>query len=85
MATARAEVVRANALLQQARQARSEHGIRHIGLAGGVFQNRVLTDQACSLLENDGFEVHLQEDIPVNDGGLCVGQVLEYALGQQAQ
>ena len=75
----------AHALLQQARQARSEHGIRHIGLAGGVFQNRVLTDQACSLLENDAFEVHLPEDIPVNDGGLCVGQVLEYALGQQAQ
>jgi hydrogenase maturation protein HypF len=75
----------ADALLQQARQARSEHGIRHIALGGGVFQNRVLTDQACLLLENDGFEVHLQEDIPVNDGGLCVGQVLEYALGQQAQ
>jgi hydrogenase maturation protein HypF len=75
----------ADALLLQARQARSEHGIRHISLGGGVFQNRVLTDQACRLLENDGFEVHLPADIPVNDGGLCVGQVLEYALGHQAR
>ena len=73
----------ADALLQQARQARSEHGINHIALGGGVFQNRVLTDQACLLLENDGFEVHLPEDIPVNDGGLCVGQVLEYAWGNR--
>ncbi len=75
----------ATALLRQARRARDEHGITHIGLGGGVFQNRVLTDQACSLLENDGFVIHLPKDIPVNDGGLCAGQVLEYVLVQQAQ
>ena len=75
----------AAALLQQARQARNDHGIRHIALGGGVFQNRVLTDQACLLLENDGFLVHLSETLPVNDAGLSYGQVIEFALQESVQ
>ncbi len=70
----------ADTLLRQARQARAHHGVNHIGLCGGVFQNRVLTEQACTWLQNDGFRVHLPEDIPVNDAGLSFGQVLEYAM-----
>jgi hydrogenase maturation protein HypF len=70
----------ADTLLRQARQARARHGVNRIGLCGGVFQNRVLTEQACKWLQNDGFQVHLPEDIPVNDGGLSYGQVLEYAM-----
>jgi hydrogenase maturation protein HypF len=67
-------------LLHQARQARARHGVNRIGLSGGVFQNRVLTEQACKWLQQDGFQVHLPERIPVNDAGLSYGQVLEYAL-----
>ena len=70
----------ADTLLQQARQARTQHGVNRIGLSGGVFQNRVLTEQAIVLLENDGFQVHLPEQIPVNDAGLSFGQVIEYAM-----
>ena len=70
----------ANTLLQQARQARTQQGVNRIGLSGGVFQNRVLVEQAIVLLENDGFQVHLPESIPVNDAGLSFGQVLEYAM-----
>ncbi|MDH3871382.1 MAG: carbamoyltransferase HypF [Gammaproteobacteria bacterium] len=69
-------------LLQQARQARAEHGVNRIGLSGGVFQNRVLTEQAMTLLEHDGFEVTLPDGIPVNDAGLSFGQVIEYAALQ---
>jgi len=69
----------ADTLLQQARQARSSHSINEIGLSGGVFQNRVLTEQAVSLLENDGFRVTLPSHIPVNDAGISYGQVIEYA------
>ena len=72
----------ADTLLRQARQARARHGVNHIGLSGGVFQNRVLTEQACTWLQNDGFRVHLPEEIPVNDAGLSYGQVLEYAMRQ---
>ena len=72
----------ADTLLRQARQARAQHGVNHIGLCGGVFQNRVLTEQACTWLQHDGFQVHLPENIPVNDAGLSYGQVLEYAMRQ---
>ncbi len=70
----------ADTLLQQARRARARHGVNRIGLGGGVFQNRVLTEQACKWLQTDGFQVQLPEKIPVNDAGLSYGQVLEYAL-----
>jgi len=69
----------AAALLEQARQAQRQHGIRRIGLAGGVFQNRLLVERVLELLDADGFEVCMPEQVPVNDAGLCFGQVLEYA------
>ena len=69
----------ADTLLQQARQARDIHGISDIGLSGGVFQNRILTEQAGALLENDGFQVTYPELIPVNDAGISYGQIIEYA------
>jgi hydrogenase maturation protein HypF len=69
----------AGVLLRQARQARTDCGITRIGLCGGVFQNRVLTELALELLEADGFRVQFPEHIPVNDAGLSVGQVIEYA------
>jgi hydrogenase maturation protein HypF len=74
----------ADTLLRQARQARARHGVNHIGLSGGVFQNRVLTEQACTWLQHDGFQVHLPGNIPVNDAGLSYGQVLEYAMRQHS-
>ena len=67
-------------MLQQARQARTSQGVNDIGLSGGVFQNRVLTEQAVTLLENDGFNVMLPKDIPVNDAGISFGQIIEYGM-----
>ena len=72
----------AETILQQSRQARASHGISDVGLSGGVFQNRVLTEQVIGLLENDGFNVTLPEDIPVNDAGISFGQVIEYGMGK---
>ena len=72
----------AHSLLQQARHAREAYGVTRIGLSGGVFQNRVLTEQAANLLESDGFTLSIPEDIPVNDAGLSFGQVIEYGMGQ---
>ncbi len=69
----------AGVIAQQAQLARTLHGIRRIGLAGGVFQNRVLTEQAFLLLEEQGFEVSLPREVPVNDAGLCYGQAVEFA------
>nr|VFJ64934.1 MAG: hydrogenase maturation protein HypF [Candidatus Kentron sp. FW] len=67
----------ARTLLTQALCVRSEHGVNEVGLAGGVFQNRLLTERAAELLIENGFTVILPEQIPGNDGGLSFGQVVE--------
>ncbi len=72
----------AHAILQQARQARAEHDISQVGLCGGVFQNRVLTEQAVELLESDGFRVRLPLLLPCNDAALSYGQAAEFAASQ---
>ncbi|MDH5612816.1 MAG: carbamoyltransferase HypF [Gammaproteobacteria bacterium] len=66
------------AMLQQATAIRDQYGVNDVGFAGGVFQNRVLTEQAMALLAAEGFKVHLPELIPVNDAGISFGQVMEY-------
>ena len=69
----------AQLVLDQARIVRDEHGVAVVGLSGGVFQNRVLTDQVMELLRGDGFEVLLPSILPVNDAGLSFGQAAEIA------
>jgi hydrogenase maturation protein HypF len=61
----------------QARQIRQEHGVQQVGLAGGVFQNSVLTRQAIAALQAAGFEVLLPKRLPVNDGAIAFGQIVE--------
>ncbi|MBF0310395.1 MAG: carbamoyltransferase HypF [Magnetococcales bacterium] len=70
----------AMALLEQARVLRREGGGERVGLAGGVFQNRRLTERVQALLEAEGFTLLLCRQVPCNDGGLAYGQVIE-ALG----
>ncbi|MCK7580148.1 MAG: hypothetical protein MZV65_33730 [Chromatiales bacterium] len=72
----------ARAALDQARRLRDRHGEFTVGLTGGVFQNRLLTEQLQALLTGDGFEVRLVEQVPGNDAGLAFGQVIE-ALATQ--
>lgn len=63
----------------QATRARDEYGVRDVGLAGGVFQNRLLAESCVAGLEARGFRVYLPERLPANDGGLCFGQAVEVA------
>jgi hydrogenase maturation protein HypF len=58
---------------------RERHDVMHIGLSGGVFQNRVLCERAHALLTASGFRVYLHETIPANDAGISYGQIVEYA------
>ena len=69
----------AHVLLQQARAIRDEHSVDKVGLCGGVFQNRVLAEQAISLLEDEGFRVYLPSALPCNDAALSFGQAAELA------
>lgn len=73
----------AGSVLDQARAARRVAPVTQVGLTGGVFQNRRLTEEAAALLRADGFGVLLHERVPPNDGGLSYGQVVEVA-GRQA-
>jgi hydrogenase maturation protein HypF len=67
----------AELLCTQARQVRQDHGVDRVGLAGGVFQNRLLTRHAIGALKGAGFEVLLPTRLPVNDAAIAFGQIIE--------
>jgi len=69
----------AHTILEQARKVREDCDIDQVGLCGGVFQNRVLTEQAVELLTSDGFRVRLPRTMPCNDAALSLGQAAELA------
>ncbi len=54
--------------------AASETGLRTVCLSGGVFQNRRLASALLRRLAGDGFEVFINRQVPVNDGGISYGQ-----------
>ncbi|TLF50485.1 carbamoyltransferase HypF [Halomonas urmiana] len=64
-------------LRHQAEVARATSGVTTLGLTGGVFQNRRLTEAAVATLTGDGFTVLLHERLPCNDAAISVGQVIE--------
>lgn len=73
----------AQALLQQALMLRELESHHHtspfvVGLSGGVFQNCLLTERVINLLESNNFRCYMPERVPINDAGLCYGQVMEY-------
>jgi hydrogenase maturation protein HypF len=72
-------------LLQQARRVRDDFAIDQVGLCGGVFQNRVLAEQAVSLLVRNGFRVYLPRRLPGNDAALSFGQAVEIAARDGAR
>ncbi|MFH1115325.1 MAG: carbamoyltransferase HypF [Pseudomonadota bacterium] len=49
-------------------------GLSTVGLTGGCFQNRFLTERSLGLLERRGFRVLLHGTVPPNDGGIALGQ-----------
>jgi hydrogenase maturation protein HypF len=69
----------AHALRDQALAVREQSGVSRVGLGGGVFQNRVLTEQARDLLTEAGFEVLIPRRLPVNDAAISYGQLIEAA------
>lgn len=58
------------------REIRTNSGLERIVLSGGVFQNRLLSEELVSLLEKDGFRVYTHRLVPPNDGGLALGQAM---------
>jgi hydrogenase maturation protein HypF len=49
-------------------------GLRAVALSGGVFQNQWIATTLVRRLAGDGFEVHTNQKVPANDGGISYGQ-----------
>jgi hydrogenase maturation protein HypF len=69
----------ARAVCDQALAVRGQTGVARVGLSGGVFQNRILAEQAQSLLAAAGFEVLIPQRLPINDAAISFGQIIEAA------
>jgi hydrogenase maturation protein HypF len=72
----------AQALCEQALAVRERTGVVRVGLGGGVFQNRILSEQVQARLTAAGFEVLIPQRLPVNDAVISYGQLIEAAAAQ---
>jgi len=69
----------AAALVAQATRLAVDYAIERVGLTGGVFQNRALTEQVVTLLRARDLPVFLPVTLPCNDAGISFGQLAEHA------
>ena len=64
----------AEALLEMAVRAGKKTGLDAVALSGGVFCNRYLVNRLVRRLNQSGFTVLCNRDVPANDGGIALGQ-----------
>jgi len=50
--------------------------LRTVVLSGGCLQNRIIMQGLFQALEQDGFQVFTGREVPVNDGGISLGQAV---------
>lgn len=53
---------------------REKSGENRVALSGGVFANLLLAEKCEDELVENGFAVHINQSVPANDGGICLGQ-----------
>ncbi len=63
-------------IVELSRKAREKTSIKQVVLSGGCFQNRLLLKMSLSRLEQEGFDVFTNHIIPLNDGGISLGQAV---------
>ncbi len=66
----------ADTLTDLAGEVCQERGIGTVVLSGGVFQNRPLFERMAASLRRGGLQVLSHRQVPANDGGLSLGQVV---------
>ncbi len=66
----------ANVILEMSKRIRSETSLSKVILSGGVFQNKYLCEKTITLLETNKFSVFTNHFVPVNDGGISLGQLI---------
>jgi hydrogenase maturation protein HypF len=65
-----------NTLVEAIVQFAQRVGHHDVVLSGGCFQNKYLTEHAADRLERAGFHPHLHRQVPPNDGGIALGQIM---------
>jgi hydrogenase maturation protein HypF len=60
-------------------------GMEAVALSGGCFQNLYLLERSVSRLRQAGFQVYWHRQVPPNDGGIALGQLVAAARQQAAQ
>lgn len=65
-----------NTLVEIIVAAARQVGEERVVLTGGCFQNKYLTEQAIYRLRSEQFRPYWHQQIPPNDGGIALGQVL---------
>ena len=66
----------ADVLVKVAAGIRRRTGLHRTCLSGGTFNNLYLTERLSRKLEENGFEVYAQREVPCGDGGLSLGQAV---------
>lgn len=67
----------AHSIVMQAQRIHAQQPFDAVGLSGGVFQNKLLAELALAGLQQAGFDAYLPQQIPCNDGGIALGQLIE--------
>ncbi len=70
----------AEMVLEMSIQLREKYHLNQVALSGGVWQNMTLLNKTVKNLLSANFQVLLHQQIPPNDGGLALGQVV---IGQK--
>ncbi|MGW0615566.1 carbamoyltransferase HypF [Streptomyces sp. NPDC002788] len=75
----------ARAVAEICRRARQDTGLASVALSGGVFANALLEEECVRLLAGAGFAVLRHGEVPPNDGGLALGQLVVAAHLRQEE
>jgi hydrogenase maturation protein HypF len=66
----------AQAVVEMVWRIRKDTGHRKVVLSGGVWQNMILLTEVVGMLQQDDFTIYTNQQVPLNDGGLALGQAL---------
>ena len=61
-------------IVEVCRRLRETDRLNLVCLGGGTFQNAYLLERVIPMLRARGFEVYLNSEVPINDGGIAFGQ-----------
>jgi len=75
----------AHGVADAVRSLTSEYRVNQIVLSGGVFQNEMLLEDLKRELHDSGVELWTNQAVPVNDGGISLGQAALAAFRGQEQ